>query len=139
MASAYLGSAVNYLCTLSMLLVVGFQAAGGGLFGMLHECKMRAEAQAEASECHCPHKKSEQPYAGAELKIDCCEAHDLLDGSPAIAVETHRLGIALAEPVELAHWNLPPADEGALTALHLRDVQFAQGPPLFLKIRTLLI
>ncbi|MGA9521703.1 MAG: hypothetical protein WBV82_09575 [Myxococcaceae bacterium] len=129
-----------YLRSLSMLLLVGWQAVGGGLFGMLHECKMRAEAQAEARECYCPHKKADpSDWTGATLEVDCCESHELLGGTPAAVVDSQRFISAVAAPVELAYWNLAPADEGALSALHLRDVQFAQGPPLFLKIRTLLI
>ncbi len=127
--------------TLSILLVVGWQAAGGGMFGMLHQCRMAAEAHAEARECYCPHKKAQQQeqHTGATLKVDCCDAHELLDASPAVAVDTQRTNLLPALAVEPPSWSLAPADESALTELYLRDVHFAQGPPLFLKIRTLLI
>jgi hypothetical protein len=122
---------------LSVLLLLGAQAAGGSVFGMLRVCRMQA-ALATRSHCHCPHQlKKGHRDAGPGLVADCCGTPAKKSLPPAV-VSPPRTTPMPALAVAAPQWTSAPADAGALSDLYQSDVHPSQGPPLFLRIQTLL-
>jgi hypothetical protein len=121
---------------LSMLFLLGAQALGG--VGMLRICRMQA-AETSRPTCHCPHQVSQGEHdAGTRLVADCCDSLAKKSVPPAV-VSPPRTTPMPALAVAAPQWVSGPAEEGALSELYLPDLHPAQGPPLFLRIQTLLI
>jgi hypothetical protein len=121
---------------LSMLLLLGAQAAGG--VGMLRVCRMEA-VEAPRRNCHCPHQLKQGPQeAGTRLVADCCDSLAKKAVPPAV-VSPPRTTPAPALAVAAPQWTSAPAEEGALSELYLKDLHPSQGPPIFLRVQTLLI
>jgi hypothetical protein len=125
------------LFTLALLL--GWQAVASGV-GLSHFCPKQATT---LTACDCPHteKKAEKaPHDETTLRRDCCDALDRDIPPPALVdVSSHAspLVVPLAPPPV---WSTlqAPEDSGHLS-LALWDTPHAQGPPVFLRIRSLLI
>ncbi|EPX55463.1 hypothetical protein D187_009074 [Cystobacter fuscus DSM 2262] len=125
------------LFTLALLL--GWQAVASGV-GLAHFCPKQA---ATLSACNCPHgeKKVETaPRDETTLRKDCCDALDRDIPAPALVdVSSHVSPPGVPQsppPVWLT--VQAPEDSGRLS-LALWDAPHAQGPPVFLRIRSLLI
>ncbi|WNG18846.1 hypothetical protein [Cystobacter fuscus] len=123
----------------TLVLLLGWQAVASGV-GLAHFCPKQAST---LSACHCPHgeKKAETvPHDETALRKDCCDALDRHIPAPALVdVSSHAspLGVPPSPPPV---WMTvqAPEDSGRLS-LALWDTPHAQGPPVFLRIRSLLI
>ncbi|WNG28350.1 hypothetical protein F0U62_33340 [Cystobacter fuscus] len=124
---------------LTLALLLGWQAVASGVW-LTHFCPKQA---ATLTACDCPHaeKKAEKAsHDETALRKDCCDALDRDIPAPALVdVSSHvsPLGVPQSPPpVWLA--VQAPEDSGRLS-LALWDTPPAQGPPVFLRIRSLLI
>lgn len=127
------------LFTLAMLL--GWQAIASGVGNLGHFCHKQVETR--ASECHCPHGEllAEQDAPGqATLRMDCCEAPHWELPVPVLADASHSASLIAAPPS-------PPPTGFTLRAAGSRylpprvpwETPRGQGPPVFLRTRSLLI
>jgi len=126
----------------TLALLFGWQAVAIGASGPAHFCPKQAEAR--ASECHCPHgavKAEPVPHGEATLRSDCCEEPGWELPEPAVAdVSSSHSALLAATPVPLpAQPTVRPIEGGHLRSLALWDTPYAQGPPVFLRIRSLLL
>lgn len=125
----------------TLTLVVGWQAVAVGASGPAHFCQKQLERR--SAECHCPHgelKAEQAPHSQPTLRMDCCDepSWDLPEAVFADVFSHSVLPAAL--PAELPAWlAVRPPMGGRLSAFALREAPFAQGPPVFLRIRSLLL
>ncbi len=128
---------MNLLRATALLLVAAWSATAGGLAGALHVCQMSEEP----TECFCPHSEKKQAAEATIERGQCCDVHTSFAASVPAVTDGSRLASLLAAPAVVpAHLLAPPSQDAlAQSALQLRDVPWSHGPPLFLKIRTLLI
>lgn len=123
----------------TLALLLGWQAVASGV-GLAHYCPKQATT---TSACPCPHqeKKAEKAsHDGETWRKDCCDALERGVPTPALVdVSSHGSLFALP-PASTPVWLPPQASvgEGRLS-LALWDTPHAQGPPVFLRIRSLLI
>jgi hypothetical protein len=123
----------------TLALLLGWQAVASGV-GLAHYCPKQA---ATGTACTCPHgqKKAEKaPHDGTTLRKDCCDALDRDIPAPAfVDVSSHASPVALpsAPPPMWLAFKAP--EGGARLSFALWDTPHAQGPPVFLRIRSLLI
>jgi hypothetical protein len=123
----------------TLALLLGWQAIASGV-GLAHYCPKQA---ATSTTCKCPHKEKKvekAPHDETTLRKDCCDALDRAPLAPAIVdVSSHTS--PLAAPPAPPPMGLPfKAPEGGdRPSLTLWDAPHAQGPPVFLRIRSLLI
>lgn len=126
------------LRTLGMTLLLGWHVMAGGVGNLLHTCRMAAEVQ--ASSCRCPHQQKKDDGSDQLRRADCC-SEELVraDNRPAVREGARALEF-FAAPVPPA-LSVALVDETSLPAqvLAWRTGPPSQGPPLFLKVRTLLI
>lgn len=130
-------SLVLRIFTLALLL--GWQAVASGV-GLAHDCPKQAST---GTACKCPHevKKAENASpAGPLVRKDCCDALDRDVPAPALVEASgHAFAFALP-PASPPRWlALKAPEESGRLSLALRDSPPAQGPPVFLRIRSLLI
>ncbi|MCY1077860.1 hypothetical protein [Archangium lansingense] len=122
----------------TLALLLGWQVASG--VGLAHFCPKQA---ATGTACKCPHeeKKAEtSSHDGTTLRKDCCDALDReLLGPALVDVSSHASPLAVP-PASLPVWLAFKAPEGGgRLSFALWDTPHAQGPPVFLRIRSLLI
>lgn len=94
-----------------------------------------------ATECFCPHSVKQQAEGAKFERADCCEVQASFAASAPAVSETSRLASLFAAPA-VPHSlvsALPASENLTQSALQLWGVPWPNGPPLFLKIRTLLI
>ncbi|OJH38162.1 hypothetical protein [Cystobacter ferrugineus] len=123
----------------TLVLLLGWQAVASGV-GLAHFCPKQA---ATLTACACPHgeKKAETaPHDETTLRKDCCDALDRDIPAPALVdVSSHAFSLGVPQfppPV----WLTLQAPEGiGRLSISLWDTPHAQGPPVFLRIRSLLI
>lgn len=116
-----------------VFLALATQVAVGSAGGLAYLCKMDGEVR---SACCCPVHPAEQA-GGALLAEGCCEIlsaarQEPVEGELRIDAPTPAVGLAAVPVQARAHHPLivlEPRPEDPLAA----------GPPLFLRIRTLLI
>jgi hypothetical protein len=124
------------LFTLALLL--GWQAVASGV-GLAHFCPKQA---AKSTVCDCPHgvKKAEKaPRDETTWRKDCCDALDREIPAPVL-VDVSSHAAPLVVPPAPPMWLTFKAPEGGgRQALALWDTPQAQGPPVYLRIRSLLI
>ncbi|AKI98723.1 hypothetical protein ATI61_106118 [Archangium gephyra] len=123
----------------TLALLLGWQVIASGV-GLAHYCPKQASA---TSACRCPHgeKKAEKAsHDGKAWRKDCCDALERELPTPALVeVSGHASSLALP-PASTPVWLTPRALEGGgRLSLALWDTPHAQGPPVFLRIRSLLI
>jgi hypothetical protein len=123
---------------LGLTLVFGWHLLAGGVGSLLHTCRMRSEPSSAACKCH-PSK-----HAAARTdqlrSIHCCTETLVRAETPlAIRDSTHSVQDLLG-PASPA-LPLAAMDETAFPpqALAWRIAPPGHGPPVFLKIRALLI
>lgn len=124
----------------TLALLLGWQAVASGV-GLAHFCPKQA---ATTTACHCPHgeKKAEKASHddGMTLRKDCCDALERQMPAPAVVdVSSHGapLTVPAAPPPMWLTFETP--EGGGRLSLALWDTPHAQGPPAFLRIRSLLI
>jgi hypothetical protein len=123
----------------TLALLLGWQAVASGV-GLAHFCPKQATA---TSACACPHgekKAQKASYDGETWRKDCCDALDRDIPAPALVdVSSHAASLAVP-PTSTPVWlNLEAPQGGSQLSLALWDTPHAQGPPVFLRIRSLLI
>ena len=123
----------------TLALILGWQAVASGV-GLAHFCPKQA---ATSTACKCPHdeKKAEKASHGEKtVRKDCCDALER-DVPAPVLVDSSSHASALATPPALPPmWLALKAPEGGgRLSLALWDTPHAQGPPVFLRIRSLLI
>ena len=128
---------MHFLRTTALLLIAAWSATAGGLAGALHVCQMAEEP----AECFCPHAEKKQAEGEQLERAECCDVHASFAASAPAITDGSRLASLLAAPAVVNASPLAPPAPDALTQseLQLREVPWSHGPPLFLKIRTLLI
>lgn len=119
----------------TFLLLFSTQAIASGVMGVLHLC-----SQAEAMDsCACPHgKEADAPLSWRA--VDCCEVQALnADRAPATPDTVRAAGGQLPMPAVAPNWMMPVAVESLpapVFAWHVAPP--GQGPPIFLKVQSLL-
>ncbi len=124
---------------LTLALLLGWQAVASGV-GLAHYCPKLAS---KGTACKCPHEEKEAQQASHDepsVRKDCCDALDRDLPDPAF-VDSSGHGSPLAlPPASPPSWlALKAPEERGRLALALWDSPHAQGPPVFLRIRSLLI
>jgi len=133
-------SGLSRLLALSLLLL--WQTVASGAAGLAHYCEKQVQTQ--STFCKCPHGgvDSEAAARGEPvLHAHCCDAPHWNLPSPTEA------GTASHAPVVHAPLTLvpaawlpgPPVADRPPPSFARREVPQGQGPPVFLRIRTLLI
>ncbi|NVJ22232.1 hypothetical protein HUW62_13490 [Myxococcus sp. AM011] len=124
---------------LTLVLLLGWQVAASGVAGLGHYCEK--QVQTRASKCRCHEHAKADSHGQPTLKWDCCEEPhwDLpapLEGSVSSAT------VFVAPPVAVppvAWLPLKAPERGPRRSLSPWDMPPSQGPPVFLRIRTLLL
>ena len=123
---------------IGLIAVLGWQALSGGADALLHVC--RADTQ-KVMTCHCPKSHAVQKQATEQTSIrraDCCATERIpSDHSPRLAQQVRP--DLVAAPVMPGVLPALASDLDPARQIALRDVSPSQGPPVFLRIRTLLI
>lgn len=123
----------------TLALLLGWQAVASGV-GLAHFCPKQA---ATTTTCHCPHgeKKAEKAsYDGVTVRKHCCDALERQMPAPVL-VDASSPGAPLAVPPASppqGHAFKAP-EGGSRLSLARWDTPLAQGPPVFLRIRSLLL
>lgn len=125
----------------TLALLLGWQALASGVGNLGHFCHKQVETR--ASECHCPHDEmlaERTPDGQATLRMDCCEAPHWELPASILADASHSPPLLAAPPA------LPPTrdtvrvpERRPLPVPVPWDTPLGQGPPVFLRLRTLLI
>ncbi len=123
----------------TLALLLGWQAVASGV-GLSHYCPKQA---ATTTACHCPHDEKEAQTASpgeTTVRKDCCDALDRDPPAPALVDDSsHAASLAVPPaPVPMGPFFKAP-EVGNRLAFALWDTPHAQGPPVFLRIRSLLI
>jgi hypothetical protein len=123
------------LRALGLVVFVATQAVAGGVTGAVHLCRATPKQHA----CRCQHAKQQTDDTTAVRRLDCCETR---------AVEAKSVTAAAADfRTQASHVAAPPAQPVAFLALAAPAPRApaawtvsppSQGPPLFLKLRSLL-
>jgi hypothetical protein len=121
----------------TLALLLGWQAVAVGASGA-HFCQKQAESRSD--ECRCPHgellKDVKASHGQPELRMDCCDEPGWERPPPTFAdLSSHSLPAAPAPASPV----IRPSELGRLPSFALWETPRAQGPPVFLRIRTLLI
>lgn len=141
---AYIRGIVSGLSRLlALALLIGWQVVASGVAGLGHYCER--QVQTGASKCRCSHgealAKGGDSHGGPMLVSDCCdEPHWELPAPTEAGLSSHGTFVVAPPALPLAAWLPVRAPEhGPQLSLSLWDVPHSQGPPVFLRIRTLLI
>jgi hypothetical protein len=128
---------MNALRATLLMLVAAWSAAAGGLAGALHICQM-AEAR---TACVCSHApESQQAEENRLRRAGCCELQVSFAAAVPALSESGRLAGMLAAPALAPAFasQLPPPLAQAPRAFY-GPAPPSSGPPVFLKVRSLLI
>jgi len=124
----------------TLALLLGWQAMASGLGGLAHYCPKQAGAR---TLCKCPHAERKTQHGSHDqptLWKDCCDALGQPIPAPAVADRSNHTVPPALPPAPPPSWLMPTAPEGGLrAAFSLWDSPHSQGPPVFLRIRSLLI
>jgi hypothetical protein len=125
----------------TLALLLGWQAVAVGASGPAHFCQKQVERR--SAKCHCPHgelKAAQAPHSQPTLRMDCCDEPGWKLPAPTFA-DTTSNSFLVAPPADLPPtWlSVSPPEGGRLPSLALWEAPRAQGPPVFLRIRSLLI
>ncbi|QRN94356.1 hypothetical protein JRI60_35215 [Archangium violaceum] len=122
----------------TLALLLGWQAVASGV-GLPHFCPKQART---STACQCPHEEKKAEKASHDetaLRKDCCDALERDIPAPAL-VDASGHASPLAVPPASPVWLTSKAPEsGGRLSLALWDTPQAQGPPVFLRLRSLLI
>ncbi|GEN13442.1 hypothetical protein SAMN05443572_11729 [Myxococcus fulvus] len=144
--AAYTRSIVSGLSRiLTLVLLVGWQVLASGVAGLGHYCEKQVATRATKCRCHehekeGGHKASSSPD-GPALSWNCCEEPHWDLPAPTEAGGSSGAPFVVAPPVLLpVAWVSPrPPEWVPQRSLSWWQVPPAQGPPVFLRVRTLLI
>ncbi|AGC41474.1 hypothetical protein MYSTI_00115 [Myxococcus stipitatus DSM 14675] len=133
-------SGLSRLLTLALLL--GWQVVASGVAGLGHYCER--QVQRRSSKCECPHTEAhaaDDARSQPAFQSDCCdEPHWDLPAPTEASLSSYSPFLAAPPALPPAAWLHAQAPAyGPQRSLALWDVPHAQGPPVFLRIRTLLI
>lgn len=133
-------SGFSRLLALALLLL--WQAVASGAGGLGHYCEKQVQSQ--ATRCKCPHGAVHSEAADQGLPVlhaHCCDApHWDLPAPTEAGSASHAPFIQAPTLLVPAAWLAsPPLLSGPQPSLARRDAPQGQGPPVFLRIRTLLI
>lgn len=118
----------------SFLALFAVQAVAGGVLGVVHLCS----ATKAMERCACPHgKKADDPHSWRA--IDCCDTQALRAVAPATP-DSVRLDVPLVpQPALAPAWMVPQLDDAeARPAFAWNVAPPGQGPPIYLKVQSLL-
>ena len=123
----------------TLALVLGWQAVAVGTLGPAHFCQRQLETR--ATECHCPHASEDtEPHEEPELRSDCCDEPGWQLPAPSFADVSSHSVLPGVPPGQVPAWAmLRPPGAALRRSLALWDTPHAQGPPVFLRVRSLLI
>ncbi|WNG52127.1 hypothetical protein F0U60_54500 [Archangium minus] len=123
----------------TLALLLGWQAAASGV-GLAHFCPKKA---ATRTACDCPHdgKKAEKvSHDETALRKDCCDALERDIPAPAVVdVSSHASPVAVPPAPPPLRLSFSAPEGGERRSFALWDTPHAQGPPVFLRVRSLLI
>jgi hypothetical protein len=124
--------------SLGLTLVLAWQVLAGGIGTLLHTCSMSAEMA--VATCKCGHSQRPAEDVDQLRRADCCK-EELVRAEIAPALRDSVRGVETLSVPALPALALAPVDATALPSqvLAWRTSPPSQGPPVFLKIRTLLI
>lgn len=128
------------LRTFTLALLFAWQAASAGASGPAHFCPR--QVQTRSSTCHCPHglEKAAASRAETTLRMDCCDEPGWKLPALVVADVSSDFPPLAVSPTPLPVWlALRSIQGGPLLTLARWDTPHAQGPPVFLRIRSLLI
>lgn len=124
----------------TLALLFAWQAVAIGASGPAHFCQRQVETH--AAECHCPHGEAKAAASHDEtaLRADCCDEPGWELPAPVMA-DVSNGSVLLAVPPAPVPTRLvfQPVEGGRILSLARWDTPHAQGPPVFLRIRSLLI
>jgi hypothetical protein len=125
----------------TLALLLGWQAVAVGASGSAHVCQRQIERHSD--HCKCPHgelKAAHAPDASPVLRSDCCDEPGWELPAPTFADLSGHSALFALQPALLPTWlSVRPPQTGAVHSFTVRDRPLAQGPPVFLRIRTLLL
>lgn len=133
-------SGLSRLLTLALLL--GWQVVASGVAGLGHYCER--QVQRRSSKCECPHTEAhaaDDSQGRPAFQGDCCdEPHWNLPAPTEASLSSFSPFLSAPPALPPAAWFHAKAPEyGPQWSLALWEVPHSQGPPVFLRIRTLLI
>lgn len=121
----------------TLALLLGWQAVAVGASGA-HFCQKQVESRSD--ECRCPHGEAKASHGEPELRMDCCDEPGWELPPPTFAdLSSHSLVAASPQAPAPAWAAIRPPEAGRLPSFALWETPRAQGPPVFLRIRTLLL
>ncbi|NTX10391.1 hypothetical protein FJV41_22045 [Myxococcus llanfairpwllgwyngyllgogerychwyrndrobwllllantysiliogogogochensis] len=129
---------------LTLVLLLGWQVAASGVAGLGHYCEKQVQTRASKCRCH-EHSKADSSHADSHgqptLQWDCCEEpHWDLPAPTEGSVSSASPFVAPPVAVPPVAWLPLKAPEwGSQRSLSLWNMPPSQGPPVFLRIRTLLL
>lgn len=123
--------------SLGLALVLGWHVLAGGMGSLLHTCSM---SESTAAACKCRHAQQSAGDDDQVRRADCCK-EELVRAVVAPAVRDSSRAVEVAFAPSLPLHALAAVDATVLPSqvLAWRTSAPSQGPPVFLKIRTLLI
>lgn len=123
----------------TLALLFGWQAIASGV-GLAHYCPKQAVT---STACKCPHEEKEAEKASHDettVRKDCCDALEREMPAPVLVDSSSHASPFALPPVPPSVWLAFKAPEGdSRLSLALWGTPHAQGPPVFLRIRSLLI
>ncbi len=141
-AAAYMRATVSLALRLfTLVLLLGWQALASGVGNLGHFCHKQVETR--ASECHCPHAAmlaEQDPDGQATLRMDCCEAPHWELPAAVLADASHPVPLLAAPPaLPSTAVTVRAPERRHVPAPIAWDTPRGQGPPVFLRTRSLLI
>ncbi len=125
----------------TLALLFGWQAVAVGASGPAHFCQKQVENRSDR--CHCPHgelKAEQAPHSQPTLRMDCCDEPGWELPAPAFAdVSSHSFLVAPMSGLLPAWFSVRPPEGGRILSLAHWEPPRAQGPPVFLRLRSLLL
>lgn len=124
----------------TLALLFCWQAVAVGASGPAHHCQKQLERR--SAECHCPHgaAKAAKAHGEATLRGDCCDEPGWELPAPVVAdVSSHFAPLAIAPAPPPERLTFQPVEGERALPLSRWDTPPAQGPPVYLRIRSLLI
>ena len=126
------------VCSLGLALVLGWHVLAGGIGSLLHTCSMSAESTVTV--CKCRHAKRVAGDADQLRRADCCKEELVrAEATPAVREPSRAVGTSFTPALPTHAFAAVDATALPSQGLAWRTSAPSQGPPVFLKIRTLLI
>lgn len=123
------------LRALSLVVFVATQAVAGGLSSAVHLCSQETKRDT----CKCQHAQEQTAELDAFRRLDCCKTSTVTAQPLESATADFRLqATSIAAPVALPVPFLLQAPEAVPAPRAFQVSAPSQGPPIFLKVHSLL-